>query len=171
MSATASSSGGIVAMMKGQGRSTMSTPTTLEEVLNALREQEAALRQMQATLDKLLQASAAPRAGEGRGPMLAAVAVVDPTKAGFALSQRDLAEHLSLPPSYVSALVRAFKLDEDTDCAMVVRPGPKKLVNYHTRAVERFVELLDSPPEGLDTRAQRVVEQARHRRGETAKAA
>lgn len=153
----------------------MSEVTNLTEVMAAVREQEAALRQIQVTLDRLLRAlgSAAPASEVREAPRLAAVTVTtsDPMEAGFTLSQRALADELGIPASYVSTLVRAFKLDEDHRCAMVVRPGAKRLVNYHHCAVERFRELLRDPPAHLDERARRTVEQVRHRLGEVAEAA
>jgi hypothetical protein len=135
----------------------------------ALREQGAALQCIRATLEQVLRglAAAAPAAG---GPAVA-TAVADPMGAGFTLTQRALAEALAIPASYVSTLVRAFKLDEDPSCALTVRPGAKRLVNYHPRAIDRFRELVRAPPASLDPRARRTLDQVRSRLSEPAKAA
>ncbi|HEU4404106.1 MAG TPA: hypothetical protein VFS43_02255 [Polyangiaceae bacterium] len=149
--------------------STADAPTP-SELMAALREQGAALRQMQATLEQLvrgLSPSAAPVSG---GPTTTTT-VADPVGAGFTLSQRALAEALAIPASYVSTLVRAFKLDEDPLYALTVRPGAKRLVNYHPRAIERFRDLVRSPPGPLDQRAQRTLDQVRSRLSEPARAA
>lgn len=144
----------------------MAPVTTLDEIMSALNEHRAALDRLQTMLEGLSQAA---QAAQGRGALVSGV--VDPAHAGYSLSQRELAMRVGLPPSTVSALVRAFRLDEDAACAMVVRPGERRLVNFHERAVARFLELLTSPPDGLDARAQRLVEQARQRRGGVARAA
>jgi hypothetical protein len=78
---------------------------------------------------------------------------------------------LAIPASYVSTLVRAFKLDEDPHYALTVRPGAKRLVNYHPRAIDRFRELVRCPPASLAPRAHRTLDQVRSRLGEPAQAA
>ncbi|HEU4534679.1 MAG TPA: hypothetical protein VFS00_11200, partial [Polyangiaceae bacterium] len=107
----------------------------------------------------------------GSGGPAAGPTVADPMGAGFTLTQRALAEALAIPASYVSALVRAFKLDEDPLYALTVRPGAKRLVNYHPRAIDRFRELVHSPPAWLDPRARRTLDQVRGRLREPARAA
>lgn len=132
----------------------------LVAVVAVMKEQEATLRRIQAQLDALVK-SLGPSAhmvvaGES-------TAVSDPLGAGFSMSQRALADELGVPASYVSALVRAFKLDEDPRYAVTVRPGAKRLVNYHPRAVARFRELVQEPPADLDRRALHTLEQVRAR--------
>jgi hypothetical protein len=124
----------------------------------ALAEQGRVLAEIQATLARLVVA-----VNGGSEVRVGAVARLDPIGAGYTLSQRDLAERLGLPPSYISALVRAFGLDEDPRLSVTVRSGTRRLVNYHPDVVERFRELLASPPAGLDDRAQHTVKQARSR--------
>lgn len=134
----------------------------LGAVMAAVRGQEAALRQIQATLNQLLRSLPAVASLPGEANHDGAlVAICDPMGAGFTLTQRAMAEALGVSPSYVSALVRAFKLDEDPHYALTVRPGVKRLVNYHPRAIERFRELVMNPPADLDKRAHHAVEQVR----------
>ncbi len=124
-----------------------------------MAEQGRQLAAIQATLGQLMSAL------QHGGVVVGAVARLDPMEAGFNLSQRDLAERLGLSPSTISALVRAFHLDDDPHLAVTVRSGPRRLVNYHPDTVARFRELLASPPSTLDPRAQHTVEQARLRLG------
>lgn len=149
---------------------TAADAATPAAVVAALREQGATLQRIQATLEQLLRGLRLPAATAAGGPAPAAT-VADPMGAGFTLSQRALAEALGLPASYVSTLVRAFKLDEDPRYALTVRPGAKRLVNYHPRAVERFRELVRCPPASLEPRARRTLDQVRSRLSEPARAA
>ncbi len=148
------------------GDADVATPAAM---MAALREQGATLQRIQATLEQLMRGQGLAAAPGAFGP--ATPSSADPMGAGFTLSQRALAEALALPPSYVSRLVRAFKLDEDPLYALTVRPGAKRLVNYHPRAIDRFRELVQSPPPSLDPRAQRTLDQARCRLREPAQAA
>ncbi|MCU0683598.1 MAG: hypothetical protein MUF34_15375 [Polyangiaceae bacterium] len=158
--------------------------TTSADVMAALREQGATLRRIEEALKQLAR-GLAPSVAPGRSgsapastaadPMgagfTAGSTAADPMGAGFMLTQRALAEALALPASYVSALVRAFKLDEDAHYALTVRSGAKRLVNYHPRAIDRFRELVHGPPAFLDQRARRTLEQVRSRLREPARAA
>lgn len=100
---------------------------------------------------------------EGGTPDLAtAFVVADPIGMGFTLSQRDLATALNISAPEVSILARAFGLENDGRCAVTVRRGKSKIfVNYHPRAVERFVELVASPPSGLNESQKRSLERVR----------
>jgi hypothetical protein len=127
----------------------------------ALAEQGRQLAAIQATLGRLVAALQ-----PGGEVVVGAAGRLDPMGAGYHLSQRDLAERLGLSPSTISALVHAFHLDDDARLAVTIRSrGSRRLVNYHPDTVERFRELLASPPDSLDHRAQRTVEQARLRLG------
>jgi len=135
----------------------------------AVNEQASALNRIQTTLDVLVRAiepklasqlSGLPPAirvaKDGEEPDLAsAVVVADPVGAGFVLTQQALADALGLSASDVSVLLKAFRLAEDGECAVVVRRGKHHdLVNYHRQAIIRFRELVAAPPDGL-TRDQR----------------
>lgn len=87
----------------------------------------------------------------GEKPDLAtAVVVADPIGTGFYLSQADIARALRLSQADVSVLIRAFGIDQDPQCSVVVRAGSKmKIVNYHQRAIDRFREYVASPPKTL----------------------
>jgi hypothetical protein len=132
------------------------------EMTEIMRQQASALARIQETLHILVEAVAPSLAGqvpaavrvasEGEKPDIASTLVVaDPIGAGYTLSQADLSKALGFSNATdVSVLVRAFKLDEDGDCAVIVRRGARnKIVNYHPRAVEKFRELVSAPPDGL----------------------
>ncbi|MBK6461916.1 MAG: hypothetical protein IPF92_13005 [Myxococcales bacterium] len=146
------------------------------EMTEALRQQASALNRIQETL-RVLVAHVAPSltgqlpaavrvAGPGEEPDLASMLVVaDPIGAGYTLSQVDLAKALGLPnASDVSVLVRAFKLDEEGEAAVVVRRGKRnKIVNYHPRAVEKLRTLILSPPSGLDADQRATIQRVRRK--------
>ncbi len=132
------------------------------EMMDVLRQQTSTLARIQETLHVLVQAVRPELAGtvpaavrvarDGEGADLASTLVVaDPIGAGYTLSQVDLAKALGLPNATdVSILVRAFKLDENGDCAVIVRRGVRnKIVNYHPRAVDTLRKWIECPPEGL----------------------
>lgn len=100
---------------------------------------------------------------DGESPDLAkAVIVADPIGAGFVLSQAELAKALRLSAPDVSVLVRAFGLNDDGNCAVIVRRGgAKDIVNYHPKAVERFKALVASPPRSLDANQKRALERVK----------
>jgi hypothetical protein len=136
------------------------------EMMDVLRHQTSTLARIQETLHILVRAVAPTLAGtvpaavrvarDGEGQDLASTLVVaDPIGAGYTLSQVDLAKALGLPNATdVSILVRAFKLDENGDCAVIVRRGVRnKIVNYHPRAIETLRQWIASPPEGLSLSA------------------
>lgn len=132
------------------------------EMAETLRRQASALDRIQATLAILVKHVAPQLEGEvpvavriapdGESPDLASTIIVaDPIAAGYTLSQSDLAKALDVGTADVSMLVRAFKITEDGECAVVVRKGTnQKIVNFHPRAVQRFAQLVAHPPEGLD---------------------
>ena len=155
------------------------------EMMDVLRQQTSTLARIQETLHILVQAVHPKLAGtvpaavrvarDGEDPDLAStVMVADPIGAGYTLSQVDLATALGLPnASDVSVLVRASKLDEDGECAVVVRRGARnKIVNYHPRAIETLREWITSPPEGLALAPdqQGAVKRIRKKMAPTAKA-
>ncbi len=130
----------------------------------AVSEQASALNRIQATLEILVSAMqphlatqlpgvppAIRVASDGESPDVAsAVVVADPVGLGYVLSQQALAEAVGASATDVSVLVKAFKLPDDGDCAIVVRKGKQRdMVNYHRRAVARFRELTASPPSGM----------------------
>lgn len=92
-------------------------------------------------------------AKDGENPDLATavvVSVADPIGAGYYLSQADISRALRLGQADVSVLIKAFGIDQDPDCAVVVRSGTKgKIVNYSARAIERFREFIATPPKNL----------------------
>ena len=89
------------------------------ELAEAIKKQASALDRIQRTLELLVkhadpslldQAIPAIRLAEpGEAPDVATV-IVDPIGAGYALSQQQIADALSINQSDVSVLVRAFKL-------------------------------------------------------------
>ncbi len=89
----------------------------------------------------------------GENPDVATMLVAaDPIGAGYTLSQADLAAVLGLPQADVKVLIRAFGLDQDSKCAVVVRKAGKSTrpwLNYNQYAVQRFRELVANPPKSL----------------------
>ena len=149
------------------------------EMVQAIRQQASVLERIQATLGILVkhldpklegQLPAAMRvAGDGESPDLAsAVVVADPIAAGFTMSQADVAKAIGITQADVSVLLRAFQLNKDGACAVIVRPGGDKkreVVNYHPRTLERFRDLLGKPPSGLDANQRSSLRRARTRLG------
>lgn len=134
------------------------------QMVAAINKQASAIDRIQTTLELLVRhfeptlASQVPAAirvaGDGEQPDLAsALLVADPIGAGYTLGLSSLSQALGLPASDVSVLLKAFKIKEDGSLAVVVRHGGPRnaaMVNYHPRTIERFLELLANPPNGLD---------------------
>lgn len=147
------------------------------EMLQAIQRQASQLDRIQATLQVLVEhlaptlkdtvPTAFRIAAASEAPDLASTLVVaDPIGMGYSLTQTDIARALGLPPPYVSTLIRAFKLDDDEECAVVVRRGKKsKLVNYHPAVIARFRELVREPPEQLSGQASSHLRLVRERLG------
>jgi hypothetical protein len=149
------------------------------EMVQAIRQQASALDRIQATLAILVkhlapaleaQIPAAMRvARDGETPDVAtAVVVADPIGAGFTMSQANVAKALGINQADASVLLRAFHLNKDSQCAVVVRPGDDKrqaVVNYHPRTLDRFHALTVNPPGGLDGNQKRALRRARARMG------
>jgi hypothetical protein len=145
-------------------------------MLETQRKQASALERLQTTLQLLVE-KIAPElkeripvpirlAEDGEHADLAsALVVTDPIAAGYVMSQAQLAQALALSQADVSVLVRAFKLDGEEDCAVVLRKGANgsRFVNYHPRAIERFRELVERPPTGLDTNQKSALARVRKR--------
>ncbi|MBI1947637.1 MAG: hypothetical protein HYS27_18245 [Deltaproteobacteria bacterium] len=150
---------------------------SLTDLAATVRSQATALEAIQETLRVVVQhMRIAPElekklpavmrlAAPGEAPTLPVV-IADPNKVGFTWSQGELAAALGLTPPDVSVLARAFKLDEDPSCAVVVRAGKgKRIVNYHPRAAQRFRQLLDDPPQALTPEQRAVARRVRDRVG------
>lgn len=145
------------------------------EIVSTLREQASALNRIQATLEVLVKAvkpelseqlpPAIRVAAPGEAPDVAsAVVVADPIGTGYSLSQEQLARALGITQADVSILVRAFKLSEDANCAVVVRKGAsREMVNYHARSIQRIRELIAEPPGSLTRPQRQSLERARRR--------
>lgn len=146
------------------------------EMIQVMKQQASALDRIQTTLNVLVS-QFAPQFGGQKLPVAFSVAadgnsadvakaivVSDPIATGYTLSQSDLANALTIGAADVSVLVRAFKLKEDGQCAVVVRHGKgtsNEMVNYHARAVTKFMELVKNPPRSLGRDQTRALERAR----------
>lgn len=138
-----------------------------------IQQQASALSRIQSTLEVLIRAVAPTLEGalppavrisgdDEEADIATAAVVADPIGAGFTMSQSALSAALGVGPAHVSVLTRAFKLDKDPRCAVVVRSGTKrKLVNYHPRAVDRFRELVRNPPGGLTKEQESALKRVR----------
>ncbi|WP_141331895.1 hypothetical protein [Myxococcus sp. AB025B] len=142
-------------------------------MVQAMQHQASAISRMQATLSVLIEAikpdlrHTLPAAigiadGKEHADIAHALIVADPIGAGFTLSQAALAEALGLKGPEVSILVRGFKLNEDEECAVVVRRGKSgQIANYHPRTIQRFRELVDRPPKNLSQLEQDTLRRVR----------
>jgi hypothetical protein len=148
-------------------------------MVQAIRQQASVLERIQTTLTILVkhlapklegQLPAAVRvAGHGESPDLAtALIIADPVGAGFTMSQAEIAKALGISQADASVLLRAFGLNKDEQCSVVVRPGDNQkraVVNYHPRTIDRFREMVASPPTTLDANQKAAVRRMRARFG------
>lgn len=147
------------------------------EMVQAMKQQASALDRIQTTLNVLVQhlapslqgkeklpvAFAVVKEGE-RADLAKAVVVADPIGAGYTLSQSDLAKAVGISQADASILVRAFDFKADGECAVVVRKGKsREIVNYHPRAVRRFLELVANPPKDLTQEQVTAIERVRRK--------
>ena len=144
------------------------------EMLQVIRRQASAIERIQNTLNILvrhispgltgLPAAIRPADGDEAPDLATAVVVADPIGTGYTLTQADIANALNLTQPDVSVLIRAFKLREDGDCAVVVRKGRQgDVVNYHSRAIDRFRQMVANPPAGLSNANRRLAARVRTR--------
>lgn len=119
------------------------------EMATAVREQAEALSRIQSTLGVLvrhleprlegMEKAAFRIASDGEeADVASAMAVPDPLRFGYRLTQQDVANALRIPASTVSVLVRAWGLHEDAELAVRVRDGTRPLFAYHSRIVEEI---------------------------------
>jgi hypothetical protein len=144
------------------------------KMLETQRMQASALDRLQTTLQLLVE-KIAPEIkdripvpirlasdGDSRD-LTSALVVADPIATGYTMSQANLAEALQLSQADVSVLVRALGIIDDGECAVIVRKGPKKIANYHPRAIDRFRARVTSPPEDLDATQKSALDRVRRR--------
>lgn len=146
------------------------------EMVRALNKQASALDRIQTTLHVLV--SQLPASVKGNLPpairvagddeqadLASAVIVADPIGAGYTMSQASVAQALNLKQADVSVLLKAFKIDEDGQCAVIIRQGSKyqRLVNYHPRTLQRFRECVARLPAAFkpDLGQQKALERVR----------
>lgn len=161
------------ALLEIQANLTSQYQRSFVEMTEAIQRQASALERLQQTLNILIgriepklvgQLPAAVRVADGDedADLATAVVVADPIGAGYTMTQTDLAKALNLSQADVSALVKAFKLSEDGECAVVVRRGKTRdIVNYHARAIRRFKQLVANPPRGLKGDAKTALNRVR----------
>jgi hypothetical protein len=159
------------ALMAIQADVTAAYQKNFVDMVEAIRRQASALERLQTTLNLLVE-KMAPEikdripvalrlAKDGETPdVTSAVVVADPIATGYTMTQADLAAALGLSQPDVSVFVRAFKLNEDGECAVVVRKGSERrnqqTVNFHPRAIEKFRALVKSPPTKLTEEQQKI---------------
>lgn len=167
----------VALMLKGiQGEIAEAYRESFLAMVETLRKQASALERIQNTLNVLVEALgpqlegriqlplAVQPVGENEEPDLAtAVVVADPISAGYTLTQADLATALGIDAPDVSRLVRAFDLPSLEGCAVTVRRGAKgrAIVNYHPKAVQKFVEFVATPPKSLTRDQIKLVNRVR----------
>lgn len=147
------------------------------EMAQALNRQASALERLQSTVQTLVKhvepslAAASPAAFRvadgGEEPDLASALVIaqDPIAAGYTLTQADLANALQVTGPDISEFVRAFKLNEDEDCAIMVRRGKRTLYNYRPETARRIREVAEGPPAELNKTQTRVLRRIQRRLG------
>lgn len=84
------------------------------------------------------------------------------------MSQAEIAKALGISQADASVLLRAFALNKDERCSVVVRHGDNQrrgVVNYHPRTIDRFRELAATPPSGLDANQKAALKRVRARLG------
>jgi hypothetical protein len=149
------------------------TPRAIARLERALRQHAEALEQIRKTL-RLLVTHLTPEVmeeaeGGAQAPLSTSpLVIVDPERAGYTLTQRALAEALGQTPTDVSVLVRAFGIREDPELSVAVRrSGSKRAIyNYHPRAIGRFHEQVEEPPESMDPSQRSALRRVRERRRE-----
>lgn len=143
------------------------------EMTGAIKAQASALDRILGTLELLVQ-HAAPElkgripglsvAAPGTAADLATVAA-DPIGAGYSLGQQALADALQCSQSDVSVLLAEYPLKNKPEYAVIVRRGKQReIVNYHLRAVEHLVEIIEKPPASATTRMRQAIERIRRKR-------
>lgn len=130
------------------------------EMVQTMKLQASAIQRMQATLEMLvskldpdasLKIPTPIRIVEDRNDadLSTPLVLADPMAAGYVMTQADLARTLRLSQPTVSVLVRAFRLRDESGCAVIVRRGNNaatETTNYHPRAVEKFMQYVNDPP-------------------------
>lgn len=146
------------ALIAAYNDSLIKLATTVEKQAIALERIQETLHVMVKAIDKSGNLALPPvmRFAESNedADLPSAVVIADPNKAGFTMTQTELAAALGLTSPDVSVLARAFGLPGDPKCAVQVGRGRRPVVVYHKHAVTRFRQLVASPPAGL-TKAQR----------------
>ena len=130
--------------------------TTLAILVEALAPQLAAAR------DRIPAAIRVACAGEAPD-VASALVVADPIGAGYTLSQGEFAKACGVTESDMSAVIKALGLRKEADCVVTVRAGNNRNTryNYHPRAVKRFHDLLEAPPEIKDGNQRSAVRRIR----------
>ncbi len=162
------------ALLKIQAELTASYRESFVTMSQAISRQASALERIQTTLELVLRSVAPTVAGQAPAVLrvaaadedvdvASAVVVSDPIGSGFTLSLTSLSKAMGLSPSDVGILVRPLGLVSDGACAVVVRKGAQELVNYHPRAIERFMRLVASAPDGMPRNARSAVDRVRRK--------
>lgn len=128
------------------------------DMVRAIHEQASALNRIQNTLTLLLQhfpptlAAQAPpvlRVSDSHehADLASAVVIADPIGQGFTMSLTSLAKAMGVSPSDLGVVVKALKLNTQSDFAVVCRTGKHNAItNYHPRAIEAFPKILRDTP-------------------------
>jgi hypothetical protein len=143
-------------------------------MVEVINRQAAALVRIQTTLEllvrhfKITEGEGAPTAFRVAGSdeevdLATALVVPDPIGAGYTLSQAALAKAMGIGQPDVSILVEAFKLKNEAEYAVTVRSGAHNMINYHPRVVGRFLELIKTPPSGLNPNQRAALKRVQRR--------
>jgi hypothetical protein len=143
------------------------------EMTQAILQQASALNRIQRTLELLLEHSAPELKGRVPGLRIAgpgedvdvATIAADPIGAGYSLGQQAIADALHCSQSDISVLLNERPLKDKPELAVVVRRGPQReIINYHPRAVDTLLKLIERPPADATPRMVKAIERIRKRR-------
>lgn len=144
------------------------------EMTGAIAKQASALDRILATLEMLVEHASPELKGRVPGLRLAepggkadlATVAADPIGAGYSLSQQAIADALQCSPSDVSVLLGEHPIKDQPELAVVVRRGKQReIVNYHQRAVEYLVRIIDKPPAGASSKMRKAIDRIKRKRG------
>ena len=141
----------------------------------AIANQATAQARILRTLELLVEATAPHLRGHvpglsiappGSTPDLAMISLpADPIGAGYSLTQQGIADALQCSSADISILLKHHPLKHKQDLAIVVRRGKtQETVNYHRRAVDELLSVIERPPPTAHRDMVKAIERIRRRR-------
>lgn len=147
------------------------------KMTDAISRQASALDRIQRTLELLLEHSAPDLKGRIPGLLVApdgvdadlatlpAKVAADPIGAGYSLSQQGIADALNCSSADISILLKWHPLKRKPELAVVVRRGKtQEVVNYHRRAVDELLRVIEKPPSTASREMLGAIDRIQRRR-------